>query len=50
VIVKDGKFTPVFAQGDKPWVCFSAADTHPGDETPIPLPKPTNYSFVPAGN
>jgi len=50
VIVKDGKFTPVFAQGDKPWVCFSSADTHPGDETPIPLPKPTNYSFVPAGS
>jgi hypothetical protein len=50
VIVKDGKFEPVFTQPDKPWVCFNSADTHPGDETPIPLPTPKNYSFAPTGS
>src|SRR5262249_7122389 len=50
VIVKDGKFEPVFAQPDKPWVSFDAAATPPGDETPIPLPTPKNYSFVPPGS
>jgi branched-chain amino acid transport system substrate-binding protein len=50
VIVKDGKFEPVFAQPGKPWVCFNVDDEHPGDETPIALPTPTNYSFAPTGS
>ncbi len=50
VIVKDGKFEPVFVQDGKPWVCFNVADEHPGDETPIPLPTPKNYSFAPTGS
>ena len=50
VTVKNGKFEPVFTEPGKPWVCFSSADTHPGDETPIPLPTPKHYSFAPTGS